>query len=36
MVKHLSERELQRMEEFARTPAYEREPEQLLPESDED
>lgn len=36
MVEHLSERELQRMEEFAQTPAYEREPEQLLPGTEDD
>jgi hypothetical protein len=32
MVEHISEEELQRIQEFVDTPAYEREPEQLLPE----
>jgi len=31
MPEHLSETELERMKEFAETPAYKREPEQLLP-----
>lgn len=34
MPKHISEQELQRMQEFANTPVYEREPEQLMPHSD--
>lgn len=33
MPEHLSERELQRMQEFAKTPVYERDPNQLLPQS---
>ncbi len=33
MPEHLSESELERMAEFAQTPVYEREPEQLLPKS---
>jgi len=33
MPEHLSENELERMKEFAKTPVYEREPEQLLPQS---
>lgn len=32
MVEHISEEELQRIQEFVDTPAYEREPEQLMPE----
>lgn len=35
MSTHISENELQRMREFAETPAYEREPEQLLPQSED-
>jgi hypothetical protein len=31
MPEHISEKELERMREFAETPVYEREPEQLLP-----
>lgn len=34
MVEHLSEKELERMSEFANTPTYKRSPEQLLPEGD--
>ena len=30
---YLSDNELERMEEFAKKPAYKREPEQLLPKS---
>ena len=33
MPEHLSDSELERMKEFAETPAYKREPEQLLPRS---
>jgi hypothetical protein len=33
MPEHLSDRELERMKEFAETPAYKRKPEQLLPQS---
>jgi hypothetical protein len=36
MPEHLSDRELERMKEFAETPAYERDPEQLLPQSLDD
>lgn len=36
MVEFLSEQELERISEFASTPKYEREPEQLLPETDEE
>jgi hypothetical protein len=32
MSEFISERERERMAEFARTPAYKRDPEQLLPE----
>lgn len=31
MSEHLSERDMERIEEFANTPMYEREPEMLLP-----
>lgn len=34
MSEHLSESELKRIQEFAETPMYEREPEQLLPEDE--
>jgi len=34
MTEHLSEQELERIAQFAATPAYEREPEQLLPEDE--
>jgi hypothetical protein len=34
MTEHLSEEELERIARFAATPAYEREPEQLLPEDE--
>lgn len=34
MAEHLSDSELERIEEFAKTPVFEREPEQLLPESE--
>jgi hypothetical protein len=33
MPEHLSDREMERMKEFAQTPAYKRDPEQLLPQS---
>jgi len=33
MVEHISEREMERIAEFAETPVYERTPEQLMPES---
>jgi hypothetical protein len=32
MPEHITEKELQRMQEFANTPVYKREPEQLLPQ----
>lgn len=32
MGEHITDTELRRMEEFAKTPVYEREPEQLMPE----
>jgi len=32
MTEHLSDEDLERIAQFAATPAYEREPEQLLPE----
>jgi hypothetical protein len=32
MARHLSTQEMERIEEFARTPAYKRSPEMLLPE----
>lgn len=34
MAQHLSEKELERITEFANTPTYKRSPEQLLPEND--
>lgn len=34
MPTHISEQELQRMQEFAETPVYKREPEQLMPQSE--
>lgn len=34
MPEHISEKELQRMQEFAKTPVYKREPEQLMPQTD--
>lgn len=34
MAEHITHKELQRMKEFANTPAYEREPEQLMPDED--
>lgn len=34
MVQHLSDNELERIAEFANTPTYDRNPEQLLPEND--
>lgn len=36
MSEYLSENELERMREFAETPAYERDPEQLLPQTLDD
>ena len=33
MVQHISEREMERITEFAETPVYERTPEQLMPET---
>lgn len=33
MPDHLSDTEMERIREFANTPAYQRKPEQLLPES---
>jgi hypothetical protein len=32
MVEHISEKELERIQNFAETPVYKREPEQLMPE----
>lgn len=32
MLEHISDSELERMNEFAKTPVYARRPEQLLPE----
>lgn len=32
MVEHISEDELKRIQAFAETPAYDRDPEQLLPQ----
>lgn len=34
MVQHISEREMERIAEFAETPVYERTPEQLMPDTD--
>jgi len=34
MTEHLSETEMERIREFANTPVFQREPEQLLPDSD--
>lgn len=36
MVEFLSEQELERISEFASTPKYERDPEQLLPDGSDD
>lgn len=36
MPEHLSDNEMERMREFAKTPVYEREPEQLLPQAELD
>lgn len=36
MLEHFTEEEMERMSAFTETPTYEREPEQLLPEDDED
>lgn len=35
MARHITDRELERMEKFAKTPTYLRKPEQLLPEEEE-
>jgi hypothetical protein len=35
MPEHLTENELQRMRRFAETPVYQRDPDQLLPQTDE-
>lgn len=34
MTEHLSETEMERIREFANTPVFQREPEQLVPEKD--
>lgn len=34
MSTHISEQELERMQEFAETPVYKRDPEQLMPPSE--
>ncbi len=34
MPEHISKQELERMQEFANTPVYKREPEQLMPSSE--
>lgn len=34
MTEHLSETEMERIREFANTPVFKREPEQLVPDSD--
>lgn len=36
MTEFLSEQDLDRIEEFASTPVYEREPEHLMPEKEEE
>lgn len=36
MTEHLSDSDLERIAQFVDTPAYEREPEQLLPENVEE
>jgi hypothetical protein len=36
MSEHLSDADLERISDFAQTPAYEREPEQLLPGNADD
>lgn len=36
MAQHISEREMERIAEFAETPVYERTPEQLMPDSESD
>jgi len=36
MVQHISEREMERITEFAETPVYERTPEQLMPDASTD
>ncbi|GEM_PF-1166693 len=35
MPEHISEQELERMQKFAQTPVYKREPEQLMPPSEQ-
>lgn len=35
MPEHLTDDEIERMAQFRQTPAYEREPEQLLPDGEE-
>lgn len=34
MTQHITEQEMERIKEFANTPAFRREPEQLLPDSE--
>lgn len=34
MPEHISQKELRRMQEFAKTPVYKRDPEQLMPQAD--
>ncbi len=34
MTQHITESEMERIEEFANTPVFRREPEQLLPDSE--
>lgn len=36
MLEHFTEEEMERMSAFTETPSYEREPEQLLPEDDDE
>ena len=36
MLEHITDEERERMAAFSETPAYRREPEQLLPDTDED
>lgn len=35
MAEHITDTEMDRIREFAKTPVYRREPEQLTPESDD-
>ena len=35
MPEHISESEWQRMQEFAKTPVYKRDPEQLMPQTED-